>query len=195
MNRVLLSFRPRSIVTIAAVGVALLLLGTTQSLADQPIFTETYDDIRPQACEGLDLNGVIYSFTVAGVPSLDCTAGTFVGPGITNDIIPPNIEGTAAGVLHLRFDTPTTEFDFGVALSTIISPQQNAVIVDLFRPGAGVLRQEVLLTATRDPFFVGGRFDYSGPAVQTVTIHFASGPFSRFVMDNVTYFLPPGKTD
>ena len=190
----MLSFRLRSIVTIAAVGVALLLLGASQSLAAKPSFTETYN-IAPQPCEGLDLAGVVYSFTVAGTPSLDCRAGTFVGPGTTNDINPPNIEGTAAGVLHLRFDHPTTEFGFGVALSTVISPQQNAVIVDLFRPGEGLLRQEVSLTETRDPLFVGGRFDYSGPAVLTVTIHFASGPFSRFAVDNVTYFRPPGQSD
>ena len=63
----MLSFRPQSIVTIAAVGVALLLLGTSPSLAAKPIFTETYN-IPQQPCEGLDLDGVVYSFTVAGAP-------------------------------------------------------------------------------------------------------------------------------
>jgi hypothetical protein len=184
--------RGKFIFPVMTVFVSTLFLART-SLAHKPIFTETYD-ITPVPCEGLSLDGVTYSFTVAGSPSLDCTAGTFTGPGTTNDINPPNIEGTAAGVLHLTFDVPTTQFDFGVALSTFASPQTDSVIVDLFRPGVGLLRQEVPLTTTSDPSFVGGRFEYNGPAVKTVTIHFSSGPFARFALDNVSYFRPPGQS-
>jgi hypothetical protein len=93
----------------------------------------------------------------------------------------------------MALDHPSTNLGFGVALGTFSSPQVEAVIVDLFRPGAGLLRQEVYLTETSDPQFVGGRFNYRGPAVKTVTIHFSSGPFTRFALDNVTYFLPPGQ--
>ena len=175
-------------------AVSLFVLGLGQALADKPIFTETYNLSSPQACEGLALDGISYSFTVAGAPSMDCMAGTFVGPGATNNIDPPNIEGSAAGVLHLAFDVPTTSFGFGVAQSTTASPQAQSAVVDLFRPGVGVLRQEVFLTTTSDPTFVGGRFDYKGPAVRTVTIHFSTGPFTRFALDNVTYFRPPGQT-
>jgi hypothetical protein len=183
-------------VTIATIGVVVLLfLATGSSLADKNIFTETYDIGQPQQCEGLALDGVAYSFSIAGTPSVDCTAGTMTGPGNTNDIHTPSIEGNAAGVLHLRFDVPTTEFGFGVALSTRTSPQPDSVIIDLYRPGAGLLRQELPLTATSDPNYVGGHFDYNGPAVRTATIQFASGrSFSRFALDNVTYFLPPGQT-
>jgi hypothetical protein len=178
----------------ALAGLVVLLFGFPLiAAADKPLFTETYD-ITPAPCEGLSLDGVSYSFTVAGSPSLDCTAGTFTGPGTTNDINPPNIEGTSSGILHLALDHPSTNFGFGVALNTVSSPQVAAVIVDLFRPGVGLLRQEVPLTATSDPAFVGGRFDYEGPAVATVTIHFSSGPFARFALDNVTYFVPPGQT-
>src|SRR5215472_958323 len=96
-------------VTIAAIGVAVLLFVATGSiLADKNIFTETYDINQPQPCEGLNLDGVAYTFTIGGSPSADCTAGTMTGPGNTNDIHTPSIEGNAAGVLHLRNDTATT---------------------------------------------------------------------------------------
>src|SRR6516165_2710295 len=144
----------------ALIGALALLIGfPLVASAKKPLFTQTFD-IDPVACEGLTLDGISYSFAVAGSPSLDCTAGTFVGPGTTNDIKPPNIEGTSAGILHLALLDPSTNFGFGVALSTYSSPQVEAVVVDLFRPGVGLLRQAVALTATSDPDFVGGRFDY-----------------------------------
>jgi hypothetical protein len=150
----------------------------------KPLFTQTFD-VPDVACDGLQLDGVSYVFSVAGVPSADCRAGTNAGPGITNNIVAPNMEGSAAGVLSLKFDHPTADFGFGVAQSTAVSPQ--SVIIDLFGPG-GVRRQELALDTTRDPNFVGGRFDYEGPAVRAVTIRF-SGASARFVIDNVTYFL------
>ena len=193
----MLNLRLYAHVTVVTLGVTLLLfLGTGSSRAEKSVFTETYDISQPQACEGLDLNGVAYSFTIGGSPSVDCTAGTLTGPGNTNDIQPPSIEGNAAGVLHLRFDVPTTEFSFGVALSTRTSPQPDSVIIDLYRPGAGTLRQEVPLTATSDPNFVGGHFNYDGPAIRTATIQFANGQaLLRFAIDNVTYFRPPGQAN
>jgi hypothetical protein len=168
----------------------IVLLTSTFTFAGQPAFTETYD-ITPTTCEGLKINGVAYSFSVVGTPNLDCAAGTSAGPGISGNINSPNIEGTSGGVLHLTFDVPTTKFSFGVAESIILSPQDNSVVVDMYRPGAGLLRQEVALTTTSDPYFVGGRFDYNGPAVKSATIRF-SDTFTRFAIDNVTYFRPPG---
>jgi hypothetical protein len=175
------------------ISLGLLGLTTSTALAGGNIFTETLN-IVPAPCEGLQLAGVTYSFTVAGLPNPDCTAGTFAGPGLTNHIQAPNIEGTAAGVLHLTFDHPTTHFDFGVAESTLRSPQ--TVVIDLNRPGVGMLRQEVDLTTTRDPLFVGGEFVYDGPAVKTAAISFpVGGGFARFAVDNVSYSRPPGQTN
>ena len=129
-----------------------------------------------------------YSFAIGGAPSLDCAAGTSAGPGVTNNVQAPNIEGNATGVLTLTFGTPTSTFGFGVAQSTGGSPQTQSVIVDLFSPGVGELRQELSLTTTSDPNFVGGRFDYNGPAVASASIRF-SGAFARFVLDGTTYKL------
>ena len=164
-------------------------LAVPMGFADMNVVTQTYN-ITPIACDGLDLAGVQYAFTVGPAPSADCVAGTFTGPGVTNNIQSPNIEGTASGVLHLTFDVPTTKFGFGVAQNTFLSPQE--VIINLNRPGAGLLRQSVTLTTTNDPGFVGARFDYDGPAVKTVTISF-NNIGGRFAVDNVTYFRPPGQ--
>jgi hypothetical protein len=150
-------------------------------------FVQTFN-VPSAPCDGLELDGVTYGFTIGGTASTDCTVGT-VGPGVSNNIQAPNIEGNATGVLALAFANPTSTFGFGVAQSTSASPQPQSVIVDLFSPGVGTLRQELLLTTTADPTFVGGRFDYDGPAVQSATIRF-SGAFLRFVIDGVTYRLP-----
>lgn len=152
--------------------------------AAKPVFVETYD-IPKVECDGLTLDGVTYSFTVAGSPSSDCNAGTLTGPGVSNNVSPPNIEGAAAGVLHLTFDKPTTRFSFGVAEETH-TPQTDSVIVNLNRPGVGLLRQDVTMDTTKDPGWVGGRYSYDGPAVKTVTIQF-KGVFNRFAVDNVGY--------
>jgi len=159
--------------------------------AGMPIFTQTYD-LDPVLCEGLYLDGVTYSFSESGVPSLLCLAG-FFGPGTTNNIDDPSIEGVASGILHLTFDVPTTKFGFGVAMSTGGSIS-DAVTVSLYRPGAGILRDTIFLGTTPDPDFTGGRYDYNGPAVKTVTIEFTPSA-GRFAVDNVYYFRPPGQMD
>src|SRR5881409_1110429 len=115
---------------------AFCILGSSPTVAKPPTFTETYD-IPTTPCEGLSLDGVENSFTIGGVPSANCEAGSLAGPGVSNNINDPSIVGDAEGVLHLTFDHPTTQFGFGVALNTLDSPQPQSVIVHLFRPGHG----------------------------------------------------------
>lgn len=159
--------------------------------ADMPIFMQDYDLDNFAHCEGLYLDGVTYSFTVADAPSLDCGA-PLGGPGDTNNITFPNIEGTSSGVLHLVFDVPTTKFGFGVAMSNYYGSEAQSVIVNLYRPGAGLLRDEIFLDTTPDPYWTGGRYDYNGPAVKTVTIYFNTLG-ARFAFDNAYYFRPKGR--
>ena len=179
-----------------ALLVSAFAVGTGGAQSGPPVFTQTYSPADPVPCEGLALDGVTYSFTVGGAPSLDCVARTMVGPGTTDNIEAPNVEGTSAGILHLTFDVPTTVFGFGVARSIVVPDAfvSDRVIVDLFRPGAGLLREELTLDPTSDPTFTGGRFEYRGPAVKTVTIAFVNPPVTRFAVDNVTYFRPPGRS-
>lgn len=155
--------------------------------AEMNVVTESYD-MDPASCDGLFLNGVTYGFTIGGIPSQDCVAGTFIGPGYTNNIESPNIEGNASGVLYLSFETPTTVFGFGVALSSGGTPQE--VTINLNRPGAGLLRESVDLETTFDPSFLGGYYYYDGPAVKTLSISF-SNINGRFAVDNLEYFIRP----
>lgn len=183
-------------VSIAALALTIAVPASSLAVAQggRPVFTETYGPpAAATPCEGLTLNGVTYAFTIGGTLSLDCNARTLVGPVNTNNIQSPNIEGNAAGVLHLTFDTPTTVVEFGVARSIPNLGTTDTVIVDLYRPGIGLLREELFLDPTADPLFAGGRFEYQGPAVKTLTIAFRTPPALRFVVDNLTYFRPPGQ--
>jgi hypothetical protein len=63
--------------------------------AAMPIFTQTYDLDEFVYCEGLYLDGMTYSFTVSGIPNLDCGAPRG-GPGNTNNVNDPSIEGTTS---------------------------------------------------------------------------------------------------
>lgn len=190
MNRMTFS---RSMILALVLVAAATSMGGAQGGA--PTFVETYSPAGAEPCEGLTLHGITYSFTVGGAPSLDCDARTWIGPGVTNNIQAPNIEGTAAGVLHLTLDVPTTSFGFGVARSIPNLGSNDSVIIDLYRPGAGLLREEIFLNPTADPLFTGGRYDYKGPAVKTVAIAFRTPPALRFVLDNLTYFRPPGQVN
>jgi hypothetical protein len=71
-----------SIARISLISLGLLGLTTSTALAGGNVFTETFD-IVPAPCEGLQVAGVTYSFTVAGVPNWDCVAGTRAGPSRT----------------------------------------------------------------------------------------------------------------
>ena len=168
----------------------ILLVFSASVSADMPIFTQTYDLDSFEYCEGLYLDGLTYSFTVSGIPNLDCGA-PLGGPGNTNNITLPNIEGTTSGILHFTFDVPTTKFGFGVAMSAGGNLTES-VTINLYRPGAGLLRDTIFLDTTPDPTFSGGRYDYDGPAVKTVTIEFNVAN-TRFALDNVYYFRPPGQ--
>jgi hypothetical protein len=87
----------------------------------------------------------------------------------------------------MTFGHPTTIVGFGYALNSATT----GVTVDLFGPGASGLRKVVLLSPEPDPAFLGGRFNYSGAAISRVTVQF--GGESRFALDNLTYFRPPGQ--
>jgi hypothetical protein len=109
----------------------------------------------------------------------------------------PLIAGTTAGILHIAFDHPTAAFGFGIARTAAGAGgvvTDHRVVVELFRPGSERLRQELTLQPSVPPFPgpSGGRFDYRGPAVQSVDISFP-GEVSRFAIDNVTYVRPPGQ--
>jgi hypothetical protein len=165
------------------------------------IFTEEFNPVAPfpqPLCEGFRREGATYAFTIDGAPSTDCRAQTLAGGGITQFVHFPLLAGTTAGILHIDFDHPTNVFGFGVARTAAGSSgvvTDHRVVVELFRPGSQGLRQELTLQPSVPPFPgpSGGRFDYRGPAVQSVDISFPGLPASRFAIDNVTYVRPSGQ--
>jgi len=156
-------------------------------------FVERFELDAPLPCDGLARNGVRYEFRVAEAPSEDCVAGAPVGPPGSLNVLPPHLEGDPSGALTLTFDVPTTRVGFGLALATR-APLSAAVIVELHRPGAGLLRERVALDLTADPEYVGGRYDYAGPAVRSVTLRFADDA-RRFAIDDVRYDRPKGRSE
>jgi hypothetical protein len=170
-----------------------LRLGARASAEDVSSFVERFELDAPLPCDGLARNGVRYAFRVADAPSAECVAGAPVGPPGSLNVLPPHLEGDPTGELTLTFDVPTTRLGFGLALATR-EPLDGAVIVELHRPGAGSLRDSVALEVTKDPDFVGGRYDYAGPAVGAVTLRFASAA-RRFAIDDVSYERPRGRNE
>lgn len=156
-------------------------------------FVERFELDVPTSCDGLARNGAHYAFRVAGEPSAECVAGAPLGPPGSLNVLPPHLEGDPAGELTLTFDVPTTRVGFGLALATV-DPLDGGVIVELHRPGAGLLREQVALALTNDPQYVGGRYDYAGPAVRAVTLRFA-GDARRFAIDDVRYDRPKGRSE
>ena len=174
---------------------ALFLFTPAAGRAEKPIFVETYDGLSEVMVDGLVLHGVSYSCTVDGAPQ-----------GNLNDCVVrlPNwwsgentiIAGDPKVLLHLTFDVPTTVFGFDVGFNTG-DTKSDSVIVNLYRPGIGLLREEVFLDAITTNGWAVARYDYDGPAVKTVTIQFnpASGLGGlRFGLDNLTYFRPKGQS-
>lgn len=170
-----------------------LRMGARLSADESPSFVERFELDAPVSCDGLARNGVRYDFRVAGEPSADCVAGAPVGPPGSLNVLPPHLEGAPTGALTLIFDVPTTRVGFGLALATR-APLAGAVIVELHRPGAGLLRDSVALDVTNDPDFVGGRYDYAGPAVGAITLRFADDA-RRFAIDDVRYDRPKGRSE
>jgi hypothetical protein len=105
--------------------------------------------------DGLGVHGLV----VAGVQFLySFGAGQVIidaGPGITNNVAPPNIVsiGNEDGILVLNFPSPQTLFGFGFALLNGI-PGANAVNITLFNGATNV--GSLFYVGNPDPTFVGG---------------------------------------
>lgn len=172
------------------VTLVLVLLVASPVAAKKPLTTLTMDEIATQPVDGLSFSGVTFAFTVNGMPSTDANYHAY-GPGQMEYVQDPSIEGTIYGTLVMVFDKPTTEVAFGVALETMYDVE-DAVIVKLYRPGAGLLRETVDLDGHPVILWTEAQYTYSGPAVKTVEITFqpAFGA-SRFALDNLVFHKHP----
>jgi hypothetical protein len=158
--------------------------------AGKPLSVLTMDEIPNQPIDGLRYGGVTFSFHVNGIPSTDAHYHAF-GPLQLLYLDDPSIEGTASGTVVIEFDKPTTVIEFGVALN-VWRHLRDAVIIKLYRPGVGLLRETIDLDAHPEIFWAEALYQYFGPAVKTVEISFRTDLFNpRFALDNLTFHKHP----
>jgi hypothetical protein len=133
------------------------------------------------------INGVHFSFTTNGVPSTDAVIDG--GPGATNNLTTPVVEGTTAGVLSLSFASPETRFGFGYAVHTF-APLPDATTVRLF-DASNNLVGVVSANGSPDPIITGGFLGVMSdvPFVRADVTFNQAG--QRFAFDNVRVAFAP----
>ena len=139
--------------------------------------------------DGLTISGVLHEFSVGGLSSLDATVSPG-GPGDTNSVSPPLIEGDAAGLLSLSFPTPQTRFGFGFAILAT-SALADGTTIELFDAGSASLGS-IAFPALPDPTFPGGFAGIESTEPFTSAEVTFSGDASRFALDDVRFenFVP-----
>jgi len=135
---------------------------------------------------GLTVNGIHLSYLVGGAP----TNGQLVidgGPGVTNNISPPNLVsvGNDAGTLLLTLPTSANAFGYGFAnLSGATLASATTVMLLNGNTSVGSLTY----AGSPDPSFSGG-FAGIASTVQfnTVALTFDSTDAPAFALDNIVY--------
>ena len=139
---------------------------------------------------GLVISGVIFSYAVGGVPLNDAVV-IGDGPGITNDIFPPNIvsTGNGTGILGIQLPAPVFLFGYGYAILSI-GTLPAATTISVFS-GATPLGS-LPYGAVSDPFFTGGFAGIQSTiAFDRVQVTFNSGETQGFALDNLQFGSVP----
>jgi hypothetical protein len=171
--------------TVGVLASLLVLLGLSGTAdAKRQLLTLTFDERPPQPADGVvGPGGARFDFKINGVDSFDATYGGF-GPGTTNFVEDPSIEGNTSGVLTVSFAQPTTVVRFGVAALS-----GGPVTVRVYNPG-GHLKRTVVLQTQSLGSFPEAQFAYQGGAVGKIAVSFGITD-SRFAFDNLRFRAPP----
>jgi len=135
---------------------------------------------------GLTVNGVHFSYTVGGSP----LSGAVVidgGPGITNNIAPPNIVsvGDNTGVLGLLLPAPVTLFGYGYAILNTTTVA-NATTINIFMGATNL--GTLSYTGAPDSTFTGGFAGIQSTIpFDRVELTFNSTAAPAFALDNVRF--------
>lgn len=169
------------------VGGAQRVLGRVAPAAKEVI---TYSELPFQPADGLTFNHVTYDFKVNGADSGDAHFGSG-GPGATKYGDGIGLEGAAAGILTMEFESPTGDLQFGVLLSTggVVA---RGVVVDLFDANGGLIAQVPVDLRDEGFFFAEALFAYSGAPVSRAVLDFNSASAARFFIDNLTFEFGAG---
>lgn len=154
-------------------GATLIDFGTTQTLA--PI-------------NGQTITGVLFSYTVNGIPS--AAAAIDAGPGNTNNITIANVVnvlGNNGAVLSMRFPSPETRMGYGYALLTPANVA-NATTVQLFN-ASNDLVGTLSVNGSPDPVFAGGFLGVKSdiPFVRANATFSTAG--AAFAFDNLRFLF------
>jgi hypothetical protein len=129
---------------------------------------------------GLTVSGVLFSYSLGnGDVIIDG------GPGITNNIAPPNIVSIDddTGTLTMFLPTPATMFGYGYAILDT-APVANATTISVFS-GATSLGS-LSYNGVPDPFFTGGFAGIqSTVAFDRVAVTFNAAVAPAFALDNI----------
>ena len=139
---------------------------------------------------GLTFDGVSFTYTVAGSP-LNGAVDIDGGPGVTNNITPPNIVsvGNNSGTLTLTLHSEENLFGYGFAiLSGVVVP--NATTISLFDGATPV--GSLAYSGSPDPSFTGGfaGIDSTLP-FNRVALTFNATAAPAFAVDNIRFAAAP----
>lgn len=134
--------------------------------------------------DGLLVSGVLHEFSVGGLASFDATVSGG-GPGATNNVAPPIIEGDGAGLLGLTFSEPQNRVGFGFAILAN-GPLSDGTTVELFDTSDLSLGM-LTFPAVSDPSFPGGFAGLqSSDPFGRAEVTFSSQAL-RFAFDNLRF--------
>ncbi len=136
----------------------------------------------------LTTRGITFEFRVGGLLSADARYGAN-GPGAFTFVQGNVLEGDAAGILTLNFVVPTSQFQFGIGLT---SPNNLApgLTVELFDSALQSLGVNSINTnrISTSPLSEG-TFSYAGTPISRAVLNFNEGALAfprRFALDNLT---------
>jgi hypothetical protein len=135
---------------------------------------------------GLTVNGVSFAYRVGGNP-LNGAVVIDGGPGITNNVSPPNIVSifNNTGTLIVTLPTLSNMFGYGYAILTT-SPVTNATTITIFN-GATPLGT-LSYNGVPDPNFTGGFAGIQSSILfNRVEINFNSVAAPAFALDNIRF--------
>jgi hypothetical protein len=139
---------------------------------------------------GLTVNGVLFNYLIGGIP----THGTVVidaGPGVTNNITPPNIVALNSTVAILRMTLPfaVSEVGFGYATEDV-GTFADEVTVSVY-DGTSFLGS-LSYTGMSDPFFTGGFAGLQSTSpFSRVDVAFNETRGATWALDNVVLAAVP----
>ena len=178
-------------------GISVSALGAGTSFTYGPITFSEPEFVLGAVVNGLTVNtlngqaipALTFGFTIGGVGSADCTIDG--GPGTITYVQPPNIEGSALGVLTINFGTDVNMVTFGFAQSC--SPPTPGVAVTAFDSGGNPVASGASVGANTGSGFGENRFlMHSVTAFRSIAVSFPTpGSCARFALDNLAYGQVP----